>query len=700
MKKKTSLNYKVIDMKMRFVLVCISLMFALSAMAQEEETTDTLSQALQEVMVVGDKINIKVEDGKIAVDLPSIVKDKPVTNIYDALTYLPGVNTDSSGSLALAGASGMTILLNGKVPQMSAENLVALLRSYPIERLKGVEIMYSTPAKYHVNGASINIILKTPSVLDGLQGQVSADYGQQHYAGGGAGVALTYATEKLTADVMYNYSLGKSWSNELITSNHSYNNTVENIVQNEKTTNNGQNHNGHIGFDWKLTPKNKISVAYNFQVSPVKYVQNISDGSLGLFTTYGDYPSSKKFHNLSIDYESSFGLNLGGSYTYYGEARATSLTDNNSMTVLQDFTSQQKINQGHFYADQSHKIGKMRLNYGASFDYSNDYSSQYYINSEGDDFASRLKEYSGDLYLGVEGSVSSAFSLSASLKGDYYHRGDETKWWVAPQLAMTFMKNYNHIFQLNVSSMKNYPSYWEIHGGKTWVNNYMVVVGNPDLRPSYTYQGQAVYILKQKYVAVLYYNYADNYSVQLPYQSPDALNLIYQTKNYNYDQRLGLMLRVPFKAGEVLSSTLTLNGYYDHIKSDDFYDISFNREKCTLYADLDNSIKLLKKQQLYLTVTASVITSSLQGIADMSSLWKFDVGAKWTFLKGNADLIVKGNDIFNKWSPTMTINRYGQDFKMDIHEFMRSFGVTFAYRFKGFQPKSFDVDKSRYGLGK
>ncbi len=302
--------------------------------------------------------------------------------------------------------------------------------------------------------------------------------------------------------------------------------------------------------------------------------------------------------------------------------------------------------------------------------------------------------------MGVEGGFRCGLQLSASLKGDYYHRDSETKWWFSPQLAMTYMKTPKHIFQLNVSSSKSYPSYWKIHGGKTWVNNYMVVVGNPDLTPTYSYSNQLVYILKQKYVAVLYYSYTDKYSVQLPYQSPDALNLIYQTQNYNYDQHLGLMLRFPFSVKDVLSSTLTLNGFYDHIKSDHFYDISFNREKCSLYANWDNSIKLLKKQSLYLTLSASVITPSLQGIADMSAVWKLDVGAKWTFLKGNADLVVKGNDIFNKWSPVMTINRYGQDYKMDIFDMTQSLSASFVYRFKGFQPKSFDVDKSRYGLGK
>ncbi len=338
--------------------------------SQEEETEDTLLLKLKEVTVVGEKPQVSVVNGALAVDLPNIVKDKPVTNIYEALSYLPGVSSDTSGGLSLAGASSMNILINGKVPQMSGDNLVSLLQSYPVDRLKNVEIMYSTPAKYHVNGASINIILKNPSELDGLKGQVNVDYGQQHYATGDAGVALTYATDRLSADVMYKYALGKSWANELIMSNHNFNNTVENIVQEERTINSGQNHNGHVGFDWDAGKNNRIAVAYNFQISPVKYVHDFSSGNLGAFDTYGTYPSAKKFHNVSLDYTSSFGLSLGGSYTYYGEARATSQTDIDNAVMLQDFTSQQKVKYGRLYADQTHKVGKWSLNYGASLDYS------------------------------------------------------------------------------------------------------------------------------------------------------------------------------------------------------------------------------------------------------------------------------------------------------------------------------------------
>lgn len=87
--------------------------------------------------------------------------------------------------------------VNGQPNNMPLQNLYQLLYSTPIDRLKAVEVMYTAPAKYHVSGAAINIVLKTPAPLDGLQGQARVGYNQAHYASYGAGLAATYAAKQV-----------------------------------------------------------------------------------------------------------------------------------------------------------------------------------------------------------------------------------------------------------------------------------------------------------------------------------------------------------------------------------------------------------------------------------------------------------------------------------------------------------------------
>ena len=140
---------------------------------------DTIpTQQLNEIIIKSNKPHIKDENGILVVNLTEIVKDKPVSNILEALGYMPGV-TNNNGMIWLTGASNVTIIVNGELTNMPLQNLYQLLYTTPVDRLKNVEIMYSAPAKYHVNGAVINVVLNSPKPLDGLQGQLRTGYNQE-----------------------------------------------------------------------------------------------------------------------------------------------------------------------------------------------------------------------------------------------------------------------------------------------------------------------------------------------------------------------------------------------------------------------------------------------------------------------------------------------------------------------------------------
>ncbi len=207
---------------MRKALLFITILHSVAAYAETEKTDTISSRQLNEVVVKGEKPQVRGEDGIMVVDLPGIVKDKPVNNILEALGYLPGV-TNNNGMIWLTGASDVTIILNGELTNMPLQNLYQLLYTMPIDRLKNVEVMYSAPAKYHVNGAVINVVLKTPTPLDGLQGQIRAGYNQAHYGSYGGALAATYAVEDWTFDLNYGLSRTKSWNQEETWSNHLYN---------------------------------------------------------------------------------------------------------------------------------------------------------------------------------------------------------------------------------------------------------------------------------------------------------------------------------------------------------------------------------------------------------------------------------------------------------------------------------------------
>lgn len=679
---------------MRKAILFAAFITFISAAAQTEATDTISDRKLDEVVVKGWKPQVKGQDGVMVVDLPVIVKDKPVTNILEALGYLPGV-TDNNGMIWLTGASNVTIILNGELTNMPLQNLYQILYTTPVDRLKNVEIMYSAPAKYHINGAVINVVLKTPTPLDGLQGQVRAGYNQAHYSSYGGGLAATYAVKDWTFDFNYGLSRTKSWNREETWSNHLLNGERTMIEDNMRRISQNWSNTLFASAAWKT-----LKLTYNGQIISDSKSWSLSSGTLGNYTNAYNMLSPVGYHNIALRYTIPFGLTVGGDYTCYSENRSQSLFKDTD--YLLGLEKRQDINRWHAYIDQQHQLGKWQLNYGAEYQHSEDHSSQHYAKlSDNSDFDDTLCEDVASFYVGTQRSFDWGLSFNASAKGEYYHNKYQHNWNFIPQLGATYCKTPKSIFQLNFNTQRIYPSYWELHGGTSHINDYSTVIGNPALQPYIQYDAQLNYVLRQKYVATLYLQYGDKTTVQLPYQSPDALNLIYQTINMSYERVVGLNLYAPFGVSYIWNATATANVMNRRAKADHFHDISFDNSKWIFYGSLNNSFKFSQNSPVSVSVDFSYISPSLQGIADLSRIWRIDAGVKWQFGERRCcELDLKADDIFNKWSPTMTISHAGQDYRMKVRDITRNLKLTFIWRFNGFKPKDTNIDTSRFGTGK
>ncbi len=679
----------------KFFMIFLALT-AVNQMIAQSATPDSIeTRHLEEVIVKGEKPQIKGQDGIMIVDLPEIVKDKPVSNILEALGYLPGV-VNNNNMIGLAGASDVTIILNGELTNMPLQNLYQLLYTTPVDRLKTVEVMYTAPAKYHVNGAVINVVLKTPTPLDGLQGEVRAGYNQGHYGSFGGGVAATYAVKDWTFDLNYGLSRSKTWNHEETFSNHLFKGERTMIEDDMRRISENWSNTIYASATYK-----RFRLTYNGQITSSAKGWSLSDGTLGSFTNNYLYDGPINYHNIAIRYASPFGLTAGGDYTFYGEDRDQSLFQGNEYILGE--VNKQTINRWHIYLDQQHQLGRWQLNYGLEYQRADDSSSQVgYPAEDSVGFSGTTSEDVAHAYIGLQRSFDWGLSFNVSAKGEYYHTSYQHNWNFIPQLGATYYKTPKSIFQLNLSTIRVYPSYWELRNGTSHINPYSKVLGNPALQPYLNYAGQFSYIFLQKYVATFYAQYEDNATVQLPYQSPDELTLVYQTININYKRTLGLNLNAPFNVSYIWNATATANIFNQREKADRFHDISFDNEKWIFYGALNNTFKFSQDSPVSLSVDFSYLSPSIQWIADLSGMWKIDAGVKWQFgKKRSCEIDLQANDIFNRWSPTMTINQAGQDFRMKVRDMTRNLKLTFIWRFNGFKPATgSDIDTSRFGTGK
>jgi len=676
---------------------------------------------LQELVVDGARPVMKVEREKIIYHVPSLLKNKPVTNAYEAIREIPGV-MEQQGILTLIGTSGMTILLNGQKSSMTYEQLMETLRGIPASRVENIEVMYSAPPRYNIRGAAINVVFKQASdeymEQDTWQGETAVEYLQRHYAGGNGRVNLLYLGKRTSVDASYAYRSGKRFNSEDLTAAHTLHGTVHDIVQYSEGTTKGESHNTRLALQHTFNNNDKVDIAYTGIFDDGRFDRVASTNISGVITdtkTGSDGPSST--HNIKADYTTHFGLNVGADYTSYHDESDYFLQNSikNSSVVAERLTyeSRQKIDRVMFYANRSHPLEN-----SWSIDYGLNYSGVHVQNrsdalKDGAEyneatFDTRQQEHIWNFFAGFSKTFTGKLSAQASIAAEYYNAkeisgGIEKELWndVAwfPTVNISYRPAQMHIFQFSVSSDKQYPSYWNMSPNRFYFSAYGVTYGNPYLRPQRNYSVGLTYILRQKYVIRPYLNYIPDYFAQLPYQSPDELRQEFMEQNYTYRRNVGLMGVVPFTIGRRISSRFVANGMYWHEKDDAFFDISFDRKAVVGIFQMNHDISLASKPDLKMNVSGYVSTpGAIQGIYDLGASGNLSGALTWTFHKDRARLSLKADDIFNTRIPPASVNYKGQKSTLKAFQDTRIVSLSFVYRFGGYkETEREEVDTSRFG---
>lgn len=538
---------------MRTVIIFCLCLFTFTVQAQDDVNytyMDSLFQQLPEVLVKGERPVVKAERGKLIYDLPRMVERLPVNNAYEAVKELPGI-VEQDGNLTLGGR-GITVVINGKVSTLDKEDLRTVLENTPVSRLEKAEIMYAAPARYRIRGAMVNVILKSNiGQKPALSGEVAAMYEQsrrEDIAGRGN---LLYTSRRFSADVMYSYGFKHTTFGLDKQSWHTMAGEVHELDLKTEAKGYGGRHNLRLGADYDFGKKNLLSVVYNTQY---RYGQ---DCTKMRGTAHSDKTDdgSRQLHNVTADYQSSFGLSAGMDFLFFSSPSQTFLQkDMQSVRQTLNYDSNQRINRWLFYANQLHSLqGGTEINYGVKYTTTHDNSYQFYRDGETGaltpDNSEKLlrKEYTLNMYTGASHSFGKKFSAEVSLAAELYHAEGRHSWMLYPTVNTTYTPADGHTLQMSFTSNRKYPAYWQLQPIIQYVDSYTEAHGNPDLKPSSNYSLDLNYLYKNKYMIGVNYNYTPDYFVQLPYQLPDRLAEMNQFVNYDFQKRWTIQTMVSYK---------------------------------------------------------------------------------------------------------------------------------------------------------
>lgn len=711
----------------RIYYLCMTLsLLSHPAWAQKETTrpgsgtilvNDSITLNLPEVFVKADRPLVRMADGKLQYDIPNLIKSKPVDNAFDVLAELPGVEK-SGDSFSLLGTSETTIIINGRRSSMTPEQLASMLKSTPSTKVKKVEVMYSTPPQYGVRGASINVVIENDrSLKDVLNGQLSLTGRQANYFSPSGILNLSYAGKKYSTDFSYSAGYRHTLSKEDMHAEPTMNGERFDIFQKNRSVDKNISHNVRAAFDYDFDNKDKLSVSY-----VGKYTQDrpysMREGQTefrGLETVGTDSRTSgpSSLHSARVDFIGHRHLTAGIDYTFYKDKTLQELINNyeddNDQSRRNE--SRQQTQRANLYLNHFIMTGNQwKISYGLEASLSGTVNKAEALlddarENEGT-FDLTQREHSVGAFAGFSHSFGKKLMLNASLTVRYYKAsvdsgGRKSTLWdkadLFPALSAVYRINPANMLQFSLSSNRNYPSYWATTPNTYYMNVYSVIKGNPQLKPSLNYSMQLTWVLKNKYVLGAFANFLPDKIQQMSYQEPDRLQSVFHSINLDIYNMYGLMAVIPFKAGQVLSSRLTLIGLSIRNKGT-LVDLDFDRKKLIGRAMLTNTIFLTRNKHLSLDISGDYSTKMIQGIYDIDPMYGLDAALVWTLPKQKLRITLKADDLLNSRKPVTYIDEQGQKSRMELYNDMQSVSLTVRYSFGGYKEKKVkSVDTSRFG---
>ena len=667
-------------------------------------TMETMLHNLPEVMVKGSRPIVKAERGMLSYNMPLLLKQLPADNAYEALTRIPGIS-DATGSISFSG-NEVTLIVNGQATTLTQEQLTERLKAMPAAQLAKAEVMLSAPARYHVRGMAINIVTKDYAGTNQLSGQIIGGMRQNKYANEFGNLYLSLQRGKFGLDAQYKYVNGNSYGESSRIANHPLGNNR--VYYNDETGQKsfGITHNYRLGMNYAFSKNHRLDVAYTGHWDKRCSNSNTTGSSISGM----HHDSHEYLHNVDVNYSLPFGLTLNGSYTYYRTPQQQALdgtmhTDESMPETERNLTSgsEQTINKWMFTADQTHSLAHgWGLSYGVKGQFTSNKSYQTTIDKDGSvlpDGTSSvdLNERIWNIYAGFSKQINKAISLEASVAAEQYHSPIWDKWRVYPTLNALWNVNDNHLLNLSFSSNSEFPSYWSTMSNVFYSSTYSEIHGNPDLKPFSYYNVNLMWQIKRRYTLMAFASLKPDYFVQLPYQTTERMAVIMKETNFDYSNSYGLQASVIFNAGKWLNGNVFAVGTYKHDKSSNFFDLPFNRKKLSVILGGTASIKLCQTQDLRLILNPFYQTKAIQGVYDISPIFRMNAKLQWSSHDGKWGLRLNGSNIFNNLYDTRSVQG-NQDYRMKINYNWAS--VTFAviYKFGGYKEKNVKaVDTSRMG---
>jgi outer membrane receptor protein involved in Fe transport len=678
-----------------------------------------------EVEVVAERNRVEYKIDKKVINVTNDINAAGGTAIT-VLENTPSVEVDIDGNVSLRGSSSFTVLIDGRPSVLSGSDA---LKQIPSSAIQNIEIITNPSVKYDPDGMAgiINVVMKK-NVLSGMNGIINLNLGTgEKY---GTDLMLNYKTKKYNLFFGGNWNDNTDWGKMKMTRETVQNDTTTFLITEGKRNQSrgGQQLKG--GFDYFLSDNTSVTLSgevgnFSFGGSGGGNLHNYQlPGGIDIYSVQennssrtGDYVSATasfltKFNDMGTH-------KLEGNFNYRNRDGLSNETidefiSDASYRPTNDYLSRVITNENSNSDDYRLKLDyTLPLKQGAKFEAGlqsrMESETEYFFFKNYDPktgtfinnplFTSDMdfKENIHAIYSTYSGNLK-AIQFMFGLRGEYTNRSiDHSKvdkpytldrFDVFPSGHLSYELADKSQFMTSYSRRINRPDGRDLDPFPSYMNQYTIRIGNPDLKPEYTDSYEFSYMRKfnNSFVSLeTFYRTTNNLMTRIQELKDDGI-IYMRTDNLNRDHSLGgeIMGNINVTKWLLVNTSFSL---YNYKMQGEVLGKPVNRESTNYSGRLNATVKFTGDSRLQLTGFYRGPSVSAQG--DMKGMVFTNLSYRQDFMKKKLSATLSVRDLLGtmRMQGTSIGDNFKSTFKMTREP--RVLMLTLSYKINNYK-----MDKS------
>ncbi len=675
---------------------------------------------LQSVEIVAIKPLVEFKNGNITLNVENSTLAAG-NSAYDLLKRAPGVTIDNNNNISIQGKKGVKIMIDGRMQQLSPDQLANMLQSMSAEGISTIEIMKNPSVKYDAEGTAGIIQIKTKKAkLIGLNGNVNSGVSRGEFWSGNGGFALNYKAEKFAITSNFNAIQRNRLTTILL--NRKIKTTGEDLIFDQKSVETKQNqaNDYKLGVDWFINSKTTLGVVWDGGTgSPNESGKNITNilGNNTVGFNYLEALSTVKnnWNNNNINVNALHKLDTLGAemdasfnYTKYQEKGNNGYgnyfydTSNNlvgnlfpnvykntihsdidmfigALNFKKPLAKKTTIETGLKYSGVNtnndflfERKDTISDNYYNDLNYSNNFLYYEKVAAGYFNYQKEFKKLS--MQLGVRGEYTNAIGFNKTINS----KNTREYFQLFPNISFDYKASEKHAIQFSYNRRINRPDYFQLNPFKHYIDQYTANQGNPFLNPETSHNLSLTHSFMGALYNTLSYSRTENSIMELISQNDVTKETTQISKNINSVNQFAYNLFAYIPVKKIYVAQLDFSAWYQSFEGN-VNGVNFNFGKPSFQVSLTNEFILPKEFSVELS---GQYTGALQyGIMQLKPQGSVDIGLKKNLFKNKFTIKLNASDMFYTSVTRVSSTFDNQNFTFKQYADTRRVRFTITYNF-------------------